>query len=293
MFGVSVDSDCVLLGCRAGGRPGLPGLTLRTRPPEEIAQALPGGGRPLTWRVAGREPDLRHDPEAGYALEAAELASFHISPRGVRVSYAAAPGPAWRWQRHLIGRVLPLAVTLLGREPLHAAAVACGKSAVLLAGESGTGKSTLASRLMLAGCGFLADDVTALSLQNGRLLAHPGPGVMSLRSPSGFGELVGADSCGLWMAVEREPDPLAVGALYLLEPAREGITPVPDPEPSALLAASFNLAVRDGARLARQLDVCAALARVRVARVGVPEEADFAALAGTILADLYRCEVAA
>jgi hypothetical protein len=185
-------------------------------------------------------------------------------------------------------------VTLLGREPLHASAVVGGKNAVLLAGESGVGKTTLATRLMQAGLGFVADDVVALSREHGRLLAHPGPGLISLRHPEPFGELVGADAGGRWVAVEREPHALPVGALYLLEPSsRAGIEPVPSPAPAVLLAASFNLAVRDPARLARQLDVFAALSSVRIARLGIPARADFAAVANMLLADLYGYEVAA
>jgi hypothetical protein len=293
MFGVNVRSPDALVGCQPGERAGLPALHLKPRAAHEIARALPDGGEPLTWWAPGGTPDLRYHSAAGYALDAPELASFHLSPGGETVSYAAAPGPAWRWQRYLIGRVLPLAATLLGREPMHASAVACGKGAVLLAGESGTGKSTLAGQLTLAGCAFLADDVTALSLEGGHLMAHPGPGLMSLRRPTGFGELLGSDERGLWVAVEREPNPLPVSALYLLETGRPGITAVRDPEPTALLAASFNLAVREPARLARQLEVCSSLAAVRIARVGVPAQSDLRALSEAILADMYGCEAAA
>ena len=291
MFGVAVESDCELVGCfEAQSAEELPRLTLLETGAARITRA----GHALT-RLADGRPDLRREPAGGYVLEARGLADFHISRDGKTVRYAADDAPPWRWQRYLLGRVLPLAATLLGREPLHASAVALEEGAVVLAGESGSGKTTLAAELVLAGLGFIADDVVAMSREDGRLLAHPGPGLMSQRRPLGLGEVVGGDAEGLWVAVERKPAPLPVRALYLLEPGRTAptVSAVPDPEPAALLSTSFNLALRDPARLARQLDVFAALSAVRVARVTVPDGADFSALASMVLADLYRCEVAA
>jgi hypothetical protein len=287
MYGLAVQSECPLVGCPQDAAPGLPPVVLE---PREVA---PASGRALTWRAAG-VPDLLKDPAGGYFLEAPGLAAFHVSAGGDTVGYHAQEGPDWRWQRYLLGRVLPLAATLLGREPLHASAVACGKGAVLLAGESRSGKTTLAAELMLEGLDFMADDVVALSLRDGRPLAHPGPGLMSLRRPYGIGETVGSDRDCLWVAVERAPQALPVSAIYLLSPdAPPGISHLTVPEPAALLAAGFTQAIRDPARLIRQLDVCAALAGARVARVGVRAGADFRALAATLLSDMYGWEAAA
>jgi hypothetical protein len=277
MFGVSVDSDCELVGCDTTPTClELPQLVLRA------ADSLPAPLEPLTFAAGGR-PDICRAKDGGYVIR-----DFHISPGGESVRYVAGDSPPWRWQRYLIGRVLPLAATLLGREPIHASAVACGEGAVLLAGESLSGKSTLAAELIESGLRLMADDVAAL---DGELMVHPGPGLMSLRRPRALGEIVGGDDEGLWVSVEREPRALPVSALYLLEPARTtGISVLDAPDPGALLAASFVAVVREPARLARQLDVCAALAGARVARVGVPPGADFTALACALLADL-RCEV--
>jgi hypothetical protein len=76
----------------------------------------------------------------------------------------AAGGPRESVARFL--RMSPLAALLYQRGVFacHAAAVATGQGAVLIAGVSGAGKSTLAARLVQRGCGLLADDIAAVEL---------------------------------------------------------------------------------------------------------------------------------
>lgn len=56
---------------------------------------------------------------------------------------------------------------------LHGAAVLGPGGALLIVGDSGRGKSTLAQGLIDAGCGFLADDHLPLHVDGRRLLAFP------------------------------------------------------------------------------------------------------------------------
>lgn len=56
---------------------------------------------------------------------------------------------------------------------LHGAAVGAGGRALLILGDSGQGKSTLAQGLVDAGCGFLADDHLPLATDGRHLLAFP------------------------------------------------------------------------------------------------------------------------
>lgn len=56
---------------------------------------------------------------------------------------------------------------------LHGAAVLGPRGALLIVGDSGRGKSTLAQGLINAGCGFLADDHLPLHVDGRRLLAFP------------------------------------------------------------------------------------------------------------------------
>lgn len=73
-----------------------------------------------------------------------------------------------------LGPGLALALAETGIASLHAAAIRLGSRVLLLAGESGVGKSTLAAEAALSGQGErLADDVVPVALSRQRLLALP------------------------------------------------------------------------------------------------------------------------
>ena len=71
--------------------------------------------------------------------------------------------------------VFPMLLTVVGPSvglvPLHCACVAREGSGLLLAGESGSGKSSLSLALAQAGFDYLSDDRTLVSLYRGRTLA--------------------------------------------------------------------------------------------------------------------------
>ncbi len=66
------------------------------------------------------------------------------------------------WRDVLVRRVLPRTCVLAGALAIHAASVARGDSAVLLAASSGTGKSTLSAALEHDGWSLLSDDISIL-----------------------------------------------------------------------------------------------------------------------------------
>lgn len=74
------------------------------------------------------------------------------------------PGPAW--PGHMPGAfystIAALTMAWRGAVPLHACAVEVNGRGVLIAGQSGAGKSTMAAALIAAGAGFVADDLTVL-----------------------------------------------------------------------------------------------------------------------------------
>ena len=75
---------------------------------------------------------------------------------------------------YLYGPVLGFILRAWGRLALHASCVRIGDSAVLLAGDSGAGKSTTAAALAARGMPVLSDDLTALtSADDGSALAWP------------------------------------------------------------------------------------------------------------------------
>lgn len=63
---------------------------------------------------------------------------------------------------------------------LHASCVALDGKAVLITGPAGAGKSDLALRLIDGGAQLIADDQTALHIENGVLLASPPPAIAGL-----------------------------------------------------------------------------------------------------------------
>jgi len=56
---------------------------------------------------------------------------------------------------------------------LHAGAAACRERGVVLSGDKGCGKTTLTACLVQDGFSYLADDTTALSFENGKLVPLP------------------------------------------------------------------------------------------------------------------------
>ncbi|NBX04171.1 MAG: serine/threonine protein kinase [Alphaproteobacteria bacterium] len=72
---------------------------------------------------------------------------------------------------------------------LHATCVSVGGKGVLLLGESGSGKSDLALRLIDAGAQLVADDQVFVSNQNGLIMASPAQNIAGLIEARGVGLL--------------------------------------------------------------------------------------------------------
>jgi hypothetical protein len=281
-----------------------PRVRLRIADRAEVTAGLGPGTQVLerlTLPTGRRVPVLRGDRRRGYLLSAPGSGVFHVSAGGRKVRAAPNRVSPWRWQRHLIGRVLPFAAALAGLEPFHASAVAGEAGGVVFAGESGLGKSTLAAGLVLAGWRLLTDDVLAVSVADGAARAHPGAGLLWVRPPTmqslgtstagRLGEVVGRARDGVRLAVPVVTEAVAVRAIYLLEPAGArgpaGLAPPPAALAARLLASSFNAVLLAPDRLARQLDACAALAAgARIVTLHIDPRADPRATAETVLEDL-------
>ena len=250
-------------------------------------------------------PYVYAHPRDGYLIRAPRYGLFHVSVDGTRVRCAPTAVPAWLWQRSLIGEVLPFVSTIRGLEALHACAVvpSAQAGAIALTGPSGRGKSSVAAQMLLNGATLLADDVVALETHGGEVIAHPAPGLMSLRAVTvrrlgaskvrRMGVAVGANSQATRIAVARYEGTVPLAALYFLESAAESrairLVAVPSPDPRMLLGSTFNFALTTPARLITQLDVCSAIAsRVRVVRVRMPVPADYPQVALRLLADAAR-----
>lgn len=218
---------------------------------------------------------ISYAEETGYLLRHALFGTYLVGPGGSQITAAPASMAAWRWQRFLIGQLLPLAAVLHGQEVFHSGAVAIGSGSVLFMGPSGSGKTTLALGLMMAGAGFLADDVVAMSSSGQAVTAHPGAAVASLdgqmargmeaawgRKP---GVAIGVEGEEARLVVRREDISYPVRLVYLLQPragaASTSIVRLASPDPRRLLGSTFNAYVNTPERLLGQLGACATLAQ--------------------------------
>jgi hypothetical protein len=168
---------------------------------------------------------------------------------------------------------------------------------VAVVAQSGSGKTSLGLNLALHGLPFLTDDVLVLEPRDGTVVAHPGIGLANVRreaadlaervEAAGLGRRIGESESEIRMAVRRHDEVVDLAALFYLERRGEGermqlerMVPV---DPRLLLAGTFNFVLRSPERLARQLDVCARVARsADVFRVASPPGVDAVALAREI-----------
>jgi hypothetical protein len=254
---------------------------------------LRGGDRTEAWdRGAERISDERDRSgqvvfqieagRRGYRIVGPEYGETVIDATGTGGSGRLGQAEVERWQRLLIAQALPFAAVLRGLEAFHASGVVLGGRAVLLAGASGSGKSSLALALRRRGAEFLADDVVAVGADgegDGAVLAHPGPPVAALdtaevarlrSAQSGDeGPILGRSSRETMIAVATLAEATRLGAVFVLERRTEPIVPTFEPLADArpLLASTFNLLLRDPGRLARLLDLCALISRGRCERL--------------------------
>jgi hypothetical protein len=130
------------------------------------------------WRAerAADGPSIRLQLETVAASMGTPL-RIEVEGRRLRLSGGGVEGQAdadtllasCRFQRQLAGEVadtlLLFLLTRSGRVPLHAAGVLVGRTAVVLAGPSGSGKSSLSLAAMARGLRILSDDTVYIQLQ--------------------------------------------------------------------------------------------------------------------------------
>lgn len=104
------------------------------------------------------------------------VGEFLISPDGGRIaSRQFDAADAESFQVYLLGQALSFALVKKGFEPLHATTVVVNGEAVVLLGNSGFGKSSLAACFLAAGHRVLTDDLLVLQSAGNGFRAHPGP----------------------------------------------------------------------------------------------------------------------
>ena len=78
----------------------------------------------------------------------------------------------------LQGVILAAVMSQRGMMVLHASAIEINGKGIVVIGDKGQGKTTLALKLLSSGGRLLSDDVTALSFEQGRAMIQPGPPVV-------------------------------------------------------------------------------------------------------------------
>ena len=143
--------------------------------PEVLWSEVTDGREPARVKRPTRSGVLWQSNEDEFALRLPGVARCSVNSGGpIRIARECAVGDV---DLRLIVQGLPLAAYWTQRRfiALHAAAIQASRGAVVLAGNSCAGKSTLAAAMALRGFPILADEVVPLSvLPSGALRAHPG-----------------------------------------------------------------------------------------------------------------------
>ncbi len=144
-----------------------------------LAEPSINGGEPTEWLHHWRDPDdsihlsLARVP-SGYWLRFPGLCEFLIDLANARIEVIPAPGlDADTLEHLLVDQVLPRYLAGKGDFVLHAASMRIDDKAMLILGESGWGKSTLAGLMGRNGFDLLSDDCMILRLQPDHLVAIP------------------------------------------------------------------------------------------------------------------------
>ncbi|MCW2988506.1 MAG: hypothetical protein JWM24_1444 [Solirubrobacterales bacterium] len=297
-FGLTICSEFELpgLASSSGSAPGPRAVAISLgQEPEEGGDP---GERLQEWHYPNGTLGLTidRDEERGYCFYLHGAGVFELSAAGDRIVCRPTLPDGWGWRRYLIGQVLPFSALLQGLEVFHASGVEVAGSAVMLAGASGLGKSTLALNMHLGGADFLADDSVAVEPDGARQLAHPAISTAKVRRPAlglvgrddrgALGEILSEDEHEVRFQIHPAPA-LPLGAVCMLQLGdEEGQLEVSEEraQPWELLGSTFNDLLRDPRRLDAQLDLCAQIAasarffRVRVGpRPGPDAAAELAA----------------
>src|SRR5689334_8495434 len=275
-FALDIEAPEPLVGVpesTAGGAVGFVRLEVVPRAEADVAWGRPESRRLFARYYTDGTPYLTvdHAVSKGYRVWAAEHGCHLISEDGRRVKTAPPPGSDWWWQRLVLAQVLPIAASLQGIDLLHASAVAFGGKAIAITAEAGTGKTTLAAHLLDRGAELVADDVVALELAGGDIVAHPGVALANI-DPSQYAQLgararkhlateLGAGD-KLYVLGDLVDRPYPLAAVYFLR--RDGgwsdVILERETDARKLLGSSFVPYLEGPAYLLKHLDVCSRIA---------------------------------
>lgn len=117
-------------------------------------------------------PTIQRD-RAGYRLNFGDDVAFWVAEDGRTIQCFPWDSPASTVNHFLLDHVLPRALHLMGKHPLHATAVTTALGTLAFLGKTGTGKSTIAAAFGLRGASLMSDDCLVLRQEGETILATP------------------------------------------------------------------------------------------------------------------------
>jgi hypothetical protein len=202
-------------------------IKLRIHPGHELSPT-PVGARVLsTFRFHDGSRVSHTQDAAGFLSTYFDKVQFRLSEDRVALDVFVTPNVELDWVGILLAASYPAFLLFLeGRVPLHASAVwlpeLSGTIGVL--GKSGSGKSTIAGALCVAGGRLVSDDLLSLDPAAADPRCEPGSRHLRLRQPSEelavrFGAAcVGTSPDGRFVVDAREPLPDQLPLKLLLQP---------------------------------------------------------------------------
>ncbi len=203
-FGLDITSAMELPGRWRCPGAGLPPLHVEPAAHADVAAAWSGADR-IGWngRADGRPLIVEHGTAGDLRLRAAPSIDMHLSADHARLIVANDDGDALAAMRILLDSALFTVSLQRGYEALHAGAVATDAGLLAVMGASGSGKSSAIVALLEAGCGFHTDDVLVLRRDGDKIVAVPGPPVLTVArpAPAGLGTPIADVGDEAWLAV--------------------------------------------------------------------------------------------
>lgn len=296
LYGVNLESQFAFPYAR-GRRRGYESIELRRATRPFAKNPLPAAAASSAW--------FQHstDADGNAFLRWPKLFEFKIAADGSSVEARRLAGSSEETlHSYLLGQALSFALLNRGIEQWHASVTVHDGEALVLLGDSGMGKSTLAAALIQAGGQLLTDDMLVMRSGGGRVMGFPGPPRLKLmpeaaRSTIGLPRrrrrmhprvkklLLPLESNGSFGAVP-------VRRIYVLARGRqiEMRTLSERQACLALVGNAFNIAVRDPGRLGGQLRSAATIAQgVRVKQLKYPRDLrQLARVSEAVLSDFRR-----
>jgi hypothetical protein len=221
-FGLDITSSLPLPGTWRATGEGLVPLSVERASPREVQLAWSGTQRP-GWRgqADGHELIVDHGRAGDLRLWRAPSIDLHLSSDGTRLLVSFDDRDWLAMMRLLLDSALFSISLMHGYEALHAGAVDTEAGVLVVAGASGSGKSSTIAALLRAGCEFRTDDVLVLRRDGPAIVATPGPPLLTAPNPvpAGLGDPIadlGADS---WLSVTGADADRSLAGMVCLDPA--------------------------------------------------------------------------